>query len=69
MLLVNCAFAWVIVGLFVSMAATMSLLGEMTFRRRNRTMLMIIVHMFAVVIVWPIVLLANRKYQKILNRF
>lgn len=69
MLLVNCAFAWIVIGLFVSIAATMSLFGEMMFRRRNRTMTMIIVHMFAVIIVWPIIVFANRKYQKILNRF
>lgn len=69
MLLVNCAFAWVIVGLLVSMAATMSLLGEMTFRRRSRTMLMIIVHMFCAIIAWPVIVFANRKYQKILARF
>lgn len=69
MILVNCAFAWITIGLFVSIAATMSLLGEMTFRRRHRTMLMIIVHMFVVIIAWPVVVFANRKYQKILARF
>lgn len=69
MLLVNFAFAWVTIGLLVSAAATMSLLGEMTFRRRNRTMLMLAIHMFAAIIAWPIIVFANRAYQKILNRF